>query len=868
MTLKFHGLFEPHEVMTGDRRAFKSMSLTNRDLPLPLMMRSSSGGHSGAELIGSITKIQNGPKGRWYSGNFLDPAIVPEVAKAIYLTKKKLVGPSVDLDRSFTVEPRMHSDGKPMAYFTSGNVIGVTLVPMPAFADVTFEVMTDDPEDLVESLQASGVQAVWTRGTSRDLRGVGITGPLPSSDWILHRVTGNFAVSQANWDGIPVAPRDYTFDADDAVKRIAQWSGVGTPQADTNKYASMFLWRGGNQTGDTLAQEDFRMPIGDIINGEPHLVFHAIYAAAALLSGAHGGLPNVPDEEKNAIKGVINQIYPRMAQAFGDETMHSPFVAGDGGQHQMSQPVEEFASKPKAEPYGDVEYADPGYRDNKKRYPINTPDHIRAAWAYVNVAKNAAFYTAEQLKAIKDKIKSAAKKMGIEISDESDESSEMSIEALEGYADLNDEDFAAASEPYGDVEYADPGYRDNKKRYPLDSEAHCRAAWAYVNMPKNAALYTPEQLKHVRGKIITALKKYGVDVSEKASEMASEMALVFEDDITEFAIKSANSKRPSLKAFDDPRLNVPTPLTIMDDGRVFGHLGKWGECHIGIGDKCVLLPKSRTNYQLFKSGTVKTAEGVDVHVGKITLGTAHAHPTYGIVPSREHYDNSGWCAAVVNVGEDSHGVWVSGVLTDFSKADELRRSPLSGDWRRYNGNLELVAALAVNNPGFPVFHVQESEEFSLCAAGIVEHPMFEIPAEFADQPPQSLYTLIDYDDVVAEVTATLIGAQVRTERLRAIREATELHLQTQRARRFAAITGEEITPASKSMPPVDIKKPMGGQDMGGDGEIDPDADPNTPGIAEVDDPGRETLMARMRSGRYVVVEEPEEVDETQPQKLK
>lgn len=782
MTLSFRGLFEPHEVMTGDRRMFKAGSLNNRDLPLPLMMRTSSGGHHGAEVIGEIVKIENGPKGRWYSGKFLDPKMVPEVAKAIYMAKKGLIGPSVDLDRSFTVEPRPHSDGRPMAYFTSGNVIGVTLVPMPAFADVTFEIMTEDVKNDASSLQASGVKPSWTRLAAHDVDG----NPLPDS-WMLTDAESEFAVAQANWDGIPVAPRDYKFDADDAVKRIAQWSGIGTPQADTNKYASMFLWRGGNQTGDSLAQEDFRMPIGDIINGQPHLVFHAIYAAAALLSGAHGGLPNVPDEEKNAIKGVINQIYPRMAQAFGDESMHSPFTAGEGGQ-QMSQPVEGFAAMGKMKPYGDVEYADPGYRDNRKRYPIDNPAHVRAAWAYISMPKNAAFYDPEQLEAIKGKIKAAAEKFGIEISEETGESNEMSIEELQEYGELT------------------------------------------------------------------------CDTKDDSGKSGIEMNLDF-DELTEFAVNSHN-KRPPMSAFENPHLDKPTPFTITDDGRVFGHLGKWGECHLGIGDKCVILPHTKIDYQLFRSGTVKTAEGVDLQVGKITLGTGHANPFYGIVPSREHYDNSGWCAAVVMPYEDQFGVAVAGVVTDPSKIDELRRSPLSGDWRRYNGHLELVAALAVNNPGFPVFHMEESEEFSLCAAGIVEHPAMEIPAEFADQPPQSLYVLVDYDEVKAEVEAALLASLERKERLKAIRGTGDQHLRTQRMRRFAAITGEEMPkPATTpDAPKADAKgKPAPqGADLDGDGVVDPDADPNTPGIAETDDPGRETLMARMRSGRYTVVNVPEE----------
>ena len=49
--------------------------------------------------------------------------------------------------------------------------------------------------------------------------------------------------------------------------------------------------------------------------------------------------------------------------------------------------------------------------------------------------------------------------------------------------------------PYGDVEYADPGHQgDKKKRYPVDTEEHIRAAWSYINQAKNAKEYSPEQL--------------------------------------------------------------------------------------------------------------------------------------------------------------------------------------------------------------------------------------------------------------------------------------------------------------------------------------------------------------------------------------
>ncbi len=71
----------------------------------------------------------------------------------------------------------------------------------------------------------------------------------------------------------------------------------------------------------------------------------------------------------------------------------------------------------------------------------------------------------------------------------------------------DDEDAAgsAADDPYGNVDYADPGYRpDAKKRYPIDTERHIRAAWAFIHLPGNARQYTPGQLARIKARIVAA----------------------------------------------------------------------------------------------------------------------------------------------------------------------------------------------------------------------------------------------------------------------------------------------------------------------------------------------------------------------------
>jgi hypothetical protein len=66
----------------------------------------------------------------------------------------------------------------------------------------------------------------------------------------------------------------------------------------------------------------------------------------------------------------------------------------------------------------------------------------------------------------------------------------------------------AATKPYGDVPYADPGYIGGRKRYPID-EKHVKAAWSYINQAKNGARYTASQLASIKSKIKGALKRAG-----------------------------------------------------------------------------------------------------------------------------------------------------------------------------------------------------------------------------------------------------------------------------------------------------------------------------------------------------------------------
>jgi hypothetical protein len=88
---------------------------------------------------------------------------------------------------------------------------------------------------------------------------------------------------------------------------------------------------------------------------------------------------------------------------------------------------------------------------------------------------------------------------------------------------------ADSSKPYGGVTYADPGYQSDKKsRYPLDSKAHAKSAWSYINQKDNAGKYSANQLKRIKGRIKAAMSKFGISVAAESGWLVGEPASVSE----------------------------------------------------------------------------------------------------------------------------------------------------------------------------------------------------------------------------------------------------------------------------------------------------------------------------------------------------
>lgn len=270
-------------------------------------------------------------------------------------------------------------------------------------------------------------------------------------------------------------------------------------------------------------------------------------------------------------------------------------------------------------------------------------------------------------------------------------------------------------------------FAEKPETLPVDDDGMVTVA---VSTPTDeVTVFTDTQLRGATLVDIPAFKDALVSLEEQDEKaLAASVAdyLVYMDRKDRSLTAGAFPVEPPSAWFVDPGLKEPTPLTIDDDGRIYGHLAAWGTCHAAYPGTCVTPPSSRSAYSHFRLGAVKTSDGHTVPVGHITMSTLHADRNADVSSTIYHYEHTGRVAADVAVGEDSFGIWVAGAVRPGitkNQLRELRASPLSGDWRRVAGNLELVAALAVNVPGFPIPRPQgfvaSGEQQSLIASGVL-----------------------------------------------------------------------------------------------------------------------------------------------------
>ena len=281
-----------------------------------------------------------------------------------------------------------------------------------------------------------------------------------------------------------------------------------------------------------------------------------------------------------------------------------------------------------------------------------------------------------------------------------------------------------------------------------------------VNSDDEIMVTTSGRIRAATLVAITAFAEARIEVSEEEEEVVEEESLA----------ASAGPARPPRSWFSDPGLREPTAITVTEDGRVYGHLATWDTCHIAHEDFCTQPPRSNADYDYFHVGAVLTDDG-EIPTGVITLNTTHAGAKASAMATLAHYENTGLAAADVRAGEDMFGIWVAGAVRPNVSEDDvraLRGAPLSGDWRRIQGNLELVAALAVNVPGFPVPRpkglVASGQMRSLVASGMVAPKKVRKPGTEGALSMEDLRYLKALARREKRVQADAMAARLRNEK--------------------------------------------------------------------------------------------------------
>jgi len=199
--------------------------------------------------------------------------------------------------------------------------------------------------------------------------------------------------------------------------------------------------------------------------------------------------------------------------------------------------------------------------------------------------------------------------------------------------------------------------------------------------------------------------------------------------------------------FDNPNLDRITPITVTEDGRVFGHVATHDTCHVGMPGMCTTAPVDDDGYGMFHR---YQPDGFPVPVGRITTGGGkfsctcrqcggrnddHACLKLSLGGAIAHHDRLS-TVAWVRAGEDTrlNAVWVAGVANQDATVEDLAalsRQKVSGDWRPRGSRTELVEilALAREDPGFPLprFRIAAGKVAALTAAGVVLPSSGEAP---------------------------------------------------------------------------------------------------------------------------------------------
>lgn len=667
-----HGVLVVEGVETGDRRKFAEGALSWRDLPLPLLWQKASGdGHAGATVVGRIERITRGDDGALAWSGFMNGTLEADEVTGL-VADRSLRGVSVDVDNA-TMELQSRSgaalsedvDIDPndiVETLTKARISAATICAIPAFAEAYIALGSGEFRDVSQKERD-------------DLESEGKALP-----------DGSFPIANVE-------------DLKNAIQSIGRAKDPEKARAHIKKRAKALgetdlipdEWSAETFSGDAVAAKSVQ-EIVQSLPVDPEVVEQLLAADEA----------DLPDAVASVAESIEDPETAEQVRAAADQIRD--LLSPTGAMAEESAPEGAKTSIPGLPDLSPEEAS----RVSAAK-PEEVPDVLEQIAAEAGEGEKA-----EQLLA-------AAAAMREAIASE---------QAPPQAASGGVEEFGPTSNPTtmdGPGWLTHPVETDRLRDYWTHGIGAAKIGWGLPGDFNRCRALTGKYInpKHLNGYCANRHKdalgiwpgQHGADVitASAGEPVAPAYRLV----------ASGGPNLPPMDWFANPGLQEPTPLTITEDGQVFGHVATWGTCHVGFEDSCVTAPSSASEYAYFCSGVVAT-DGGDVRAGQITFDTGHAGLELNSRRTMAHYDNTGHCAADVMAGEDEVGIWVAGALRPGISDEQmrtLRGAKMSGDWRSIGGNLEMVAVLAVNVPGFPIprpaLAASAGRSEALVAAGVV-----------------------------------------------------------------------------------------------------------------------------------------------------
>lgn len=548
---------------------------------------------------------------------------------------------------------------------------------------------------------------------------------------------------------LPIADRDYDWDGGAAADRVFEHFTKGGDTVDATSVAKAFLWR----NDDMPAEEKGAWGLGfaDIVGGTLTLIPRGLAAVA----GGHGigQIEGLSTDEVDQVKRKICQGYARVQEKYDDwpDCPHGGDRANPSGEadppkdrrdrsdralaaaaeivENPGEPVEGIIAV-EGTPSGDGRMLERGsieWDDAVLPVPIiwdrQEGDHtgmvvgaVAEVWRDGDEIWGRGWLSASEdpdTQAAVVRVKELFNEEAVGVSVALDH---VDVELRVKKSAITGEGGPDLPEDPNDLEEDENGYATLGKMMADDSlEVTTRGRLRHVATVDTAAL-TGDAAGKVKLRMVKPEDEEIVEIAASGSLRIVE----FETDEPAFEDPTFGAFGVDDRVLFDPHTNrYSVPVTVLDDGRTFGHIAPWGICVRGRPDRCITPPHA--DLDGFMRGRAPLAGGK--RTGTIVIGGSHSGVRIGAEAATAHYDKTGRAVADVRVGLDAYGIWFAGRLRPGATDVDIyafKSSDVSGHWEvGKDGQMTLCGLPAVNVGGFPKGYMT-ADELAVAASAALD----------------------------------------------------------------------------------------------------------------------------------------------------